>query len=421
MALCDRASQDAAAQDRSGTSSDLVHAPGKPQSAGMRYDAIVVGAGPAGCAAAWDLAAAGKSVLLLDRRRFPRVKPCAGGITIKTLRRLRYPVTPVVREVCTSIVVRNQSAAPATLQAKHAVCAMTVRAELDAFCLGQTIERGAEFRVVRHIRSIREEADEVVLESDDVTWRAPWLVGADGANSVVRRMVPGFTPLAHAFAIEACVPTADPPPMEFDFGVAPRGYGWLFPKGDHVNVGLYTSAVDARPGRDALALYVRSKLGDVVLGDVVGHHIGVSGWRGRVASARVALAGDAAGLVEPLLGEGIHNAVASGQAAAAAILEAAQTRTALTTIYPRHLRPVLHDVRTGSRDAAWFYDHLDLGCRILCSRPAAAVLMTGYARGMTVAAIRRRWFLLPFTGRRPLPLQNGTERQNNAQTAGRAS
>ncbi len=59
-----------------------------------KYDAIVVGAGPAGCAAAYDLAAAGRSVLLLDRCHFPRLKPCAGALTVKTLKALRYSVAP---------------------------------------------------------------------------------------------------------------------------------------------------------------------------------------------------------------------------------------------------------------------------------------------------------------------------------------
>ena len=67
------------------------------------YDAIIVGAGPSGCAAAYDLAAAGSSVLLLDKRSFPRVKPCAGALTIKTVRALRYRVDPVVRSVAKAI------------------------------------------------------------------------------------------------------------------------------------------------------------------------------------------------------------------------------------------------------------------------------------------------------------------------------
>ena len=66
---------------------------------GQLWDAMVVGAGPAGCAAAYDLAAAGQSVLLLDKRDFPRAKACAGGLTIKAVQALRYSIDPVVRKV----------------------------------------------------------------------------------------------------------------------------------------------------------------------------------------------------------------------------------------------------------------------------------------------------------------------------------
>src|SRR4051794_2789227 len=67
---------------------------------GTMKDVIIVGAGPAGCAAAYDLAAAGLSVQLLDKKQFPRVKACAGALTMKTIRALRYSVLPVIRHIC---------------------------------------------------------------------------------------------------------------------------------------------------------------------------------------------------------------------------------------------------------------------------------------------------------------------------------
>src|ERR1700712_3469208 len=70
-------------------------------------DVLIAGAGPAGCAAAYDLARAGKRVLLLDRRSFPRPKACACGLTRKTLKALRYPVDPVVERVCHEIVLQR--------------------------------------------------------------------------------------------------------------------------------------------------------------------------------------------------------------------------------------------------------------------------------------------------------------------------
>ena len=69
------------------------------------WDAIIVGAGPAGCAAAYDLGKGGWKVLLVDRFHFPRTKACAGALTMKAVGALRYPIQPVVRNVCTRLVM----------------------------------------------------------------------------------------------------------------------------------------------------------------------------------------------------------------------------------------------------------------------------------------------------------------------------
>ena len=76
---------------------------------GHLWDAIVVGAGPAGCAAAYDLAAAGRSVLLLDKKDFPRAKACAGGLTSKAVQALRYSIDPVVRKVIGRVRLEGDS------------------------------------------------------------------------------------------------------------------------------------------------------------------------------------------------------------------------------------------------------------------------------------------------------------------------
>jgi geranylgeranyl reductase family protein len=367
----------------------------------MDFDVIIVGAGPAGCAAAYDLVAAGRRVLLLDRRRFPRVKPCAGGITVKTARRLRYSIGPVVRQVCTDLQVGDHLDRSTTFRGPHPICAMTVREEFDDYCLRQTIQRGADFRVVTHLSAITETAHSVSAETSGGSFTAKYLIGADGANSVVRRLLPNAAPLALGFAIEAQLPMNDPPDMAFDFGVVEFGYGWLFPKRDHVNVGLYTNATELRPGRAALADYARARLGTDALQHVIGHHIGLQGWHAVPGTARIALVGDAAGLVDPMLGEGIHNAVASGQAAAAAIRSAEQNGTDLHSEYLRELQPLLHDLRVSWQAGHRFYTNVAFGYRALTTRLVRSALMKGYARGLSFSTIRRNFLLLPFQRVRP--------------------
>ena len=120
------------------------------------FDAIIVGAGPSGCAAAYDLVSAGYSVLLVDKRPFPRVKPCAGALTMKTVQALRYRVDPVVSTVARGIHVTRDLADATMLKSKGPICLMTVRAEFDDFCLRTTRDAGAQFRVIEDVVAVEE-------------------------------------------------------------------------------------------------------------------------------------------------------------------------------------------------------------------------------------------------------------------------
>src|SRR5262249_13957242 len=218
-----------------------VHTPPATIEMGREYHAIVVGAGQAGCAAACDLASAGCSVLLLDRRHFPRVKPCAGALTIKSLKALRYSVAPVVREVVSDFVAGNGWSEVNVLRGPGPVCALTVRSEFDSYCLQHTIEAGVEFKAISDWTGIEQSSSHVSISTSDGVFRAQFLIGADGANSQVRRSCTAAGWSFNGFAIELdCVYPGRKVDLEFDFGVVDGGYGWLFPKRDHVNIGLFT-------------------------------------------------------------------------------------------------------------------------------------------------------------------------------------
>jgi geranylgeranyl reductase family protein len=363
----------------------------------MGYDAIVVGAGPAGCAAAYDLVARGRRVLILDRRSFPRHKACAGGLTIKALRALRYSVLPVIRQVCTDLVVARQSAARRTLHGPDPICAMTVRDELDDYCLDRTREHGADFRVVPRLRAITESSASVAVETSLGAFDAPFLIAADGAHGSVRQLVPGLGTAALGFAIEGLLPLDAMPPMEFDFGAVPDGYGWVFPKGDHVNVGLCTMSAGRSIGQAELAAYAARILGGAAPSHVTGQYIGFGGWTNACATERILVVGDAAGLADPLLAEGIYNAVVSGQAAASAVDAALATGRRAAAVFAECMAPILADLRSCWRDARAFYGHLTLGYAALGFPLTRYTLMKGYACGLTYGASKRRFALLPFT------------------------
>jgi len=361
-------------------------------------DVIIVGAGPAGVAAAYDLCQAGESVLLLDRHEFPRNKACAGGLTVKTLKALRYPVDAVIRKRCRSLIVGQALSRAVQFRGRREICAMTVRRELDTFCFEKALAAGARFKTIGRIQAIRENQAGVDIQTTGGLHRAAFLIGADGATSRVGKLTGEFTDGRLGFAIEGALP-ANPgkmPRMTFDFNIIKSGYGWLFPKGDHVNIGLFTSHPSVILKKRNLRAYARKKLGKTDIMNLAGHAVSMGGWRYRPKSRRILLAGDAAGLVDPLLGEGLYNAVRSGQLAARAIITAPASSQTAGSLYKRLLDPIRRDLRLGCLLAWWFYGRPNWGYWALTSPPVKYALMKGFAKGWTMGGITQNFYKLPF-------------------------
>lgn len=367
-------------------------------------DVMIVGAGPSGCAAAYDLAAGGLSVLLLDKQDFPRNKPCAGGLTIKTLQALRYPVTPVIQRVTNNMLVGLKLDKAQLFQAGGPVTAMTVRAELDDYCLRQCTTSGVAFQRIGPITSIKREATGWSLVTDQQTFQARWLIGADGANSRVRRLLMPKNHVTYAMAAEACIPVADPGlfEMEMDFHYVPKGYAWIFPKADHLNIGIYS--LESVPKiKTRLIAYCSERLGTQLdPKQIIGHRIPVNGFRYRHQKDDVMLVGDAAGLADPLCGEGLYNAIRSGQIAARNVLDQVAGNT---DSYAHGIGEITADLGSYHSYTRLFYRFPRLGYRLLCFPLVRYSLMKGFALGWTVGRILWRFPLLPFYRPPRTPLQ----------------
>jgi geranylgeranyl reductase family protein len=290
-----------------------------------RFDAIVVGAGPAGSTTAYRLADAGASVLLLDKARFPRDKPCGGGMTLRAVRQCPVDPTPVVEEWVDIVELRFRYGDTVVRHSPGPFAWMTQRRRLDAFLLDVARERGAE---VREGVSVRIEPGNVVVVDDGDRFVADALVGADGANGITARAVGLGESLRYGVAYEGNV-GYDAVAREryarrvvIELADIPGGYGWVFPKGDHANVGVGAWLDEGPKLREHLRRLCEAHGLDAgKLDSLRGHRLPLRMRGTAIAGERTLLVGDAAGLIDPVSGDGMYECFVSSRLASEAIME----------------------------------------------------------------------------------------------------
>jgi geranylgeranyl reductase family protein len=285
-----------------------------------RFDSVVVGAGPAGSTAAFRLARAGVRVLLVDKTRFPRDKPCGGGLTYRALRLLPFDVAPVVEEEVDIFELGLGYRRRFERRTREPLVLMTQRRRLDAFLADQAQAAGAEFR-----DGVKVELSPLAIDGERI--EATTLIGADGVNGATAKEL-GLGDHQHEVALEANVPYGPASRSRYarravvEFGIVPGGYGWVFPKGDHVNVGVGGWLHEGPRLRAHLARLCREHgIPEDALTDVRGYRLPLRRPGSSPARGRTALIGDAAGLVDPVSGDGIYEAFLSAQLAADTALD----------------------------------------------------------------------------------------------------
>jgi geranylgeranyl reductase family protein len=290
---------------------------------------VVVGAGPAGSTTACRLACEGASVLLLDRARFPRDKPCGGAVTGRALRLLPFSIDPVVETMPDRFELRLRYGARFEGCMKSPIASITQRRRLDAYLVEQAVSVGATFEDGVRVAGAEQDEGGVVIDLGGRSVRARALIVAEGANGTTGRSLGLTPPKLLNVALEGNLPydvigaTPDRGTFTIEVGVVPGGYAWFVPKGDHYNLGVGGWESEGPHLRDHLRrLCEEHGVPFDALTGLRGHRLPMGGIKaGAVASGRVLAVGDAAGLVDPFSGDGMYEAFLSSSLAAKATLD----------------------------------------------------------------------------------------------------
>ena len=299
------------------------------------FDVIVAGGGVGGAAAAFFLKQAGLTTLVIEKAQYPRYKACGGAIPRQTLDRFPFDFTGIIQAAPAHARLAYADLPAIDVPLPGRPVAMVMRSEFDAFLLAHS---GAEVLEGTTVTDVIEHKDAVEIKTGDRRITARYLVGADGATSTIARCLGLRKDRYLGGTLEAEVPIQGSSRLREEYGdravfslaAVDWGYAWVFPKGDLLSVGIGRF----RTGRVSLLQALQcemTRFGIPLEGvKIHGHPLPCYQarpwpfWRGQpqepISTRRCLLVGDAAGLVDPLLGEGIRYAITSARIAAEAIV-----------------------------------------------------------------------------------------------------
>jgi geranylgeranyl reductase family protein len=290
------------------------------------HDVIVVGAGPAGAILAYELSKKGIGVLVLEKEKLPRYKCCAGGVTSRVAKLLDFDISEVAEDIVYEVSFTFNLGSPYLGQHSQPLIYTMMRDVFDHFLVQRAQQLGAVLMDGHKVTQLQVSADWVEISTADSIFRSRLVVGADGAYSVVARELGMERNIEYLVGIESEIVVAEEElakwksRVQIDLGAIPGGYAWVFPKRNHLSIGAGCRASRAKN----LNRHYQKFLNSLSIGNYTmvrsGSHLIPTCTKGKLVwQDKALLLGDAAGLTDPLTGEGIYNAIQSAQLAAPVI------------------------------------------------------------------------------------------------------
>ncbi len=300
---------------------------------------LIVGGGPAGASCAWKLASAGISCILIDKASFPRDKVCAGTLSARTAEILTSSgILPApelealkLKEYRT-ISLWNRGDLLRTFTSQHTSVRIVSRREFDNVLIDKASAAGA--RIVTGEAAVSADSSSVTTLTGKA-FSYSNLVGADGCGSLVRKVISGKRGKGTGIGFEYFIPLTDldeePEEIQIHFGYFPYGYIWVISDGEKVNIGTGAVGSPASPSNIIFALkgFLEARGISCEKYQLHGALLPSRELDRNLGKGNIYLAGDAAGLVDHVSGEGIGHAVESGFLVAECISSGGDRKTVL--------------------------------------------------------------------------------------------
>jgi len=371
----------------------------------MDHDVIIAGAGPAGSTCARICAQAGLRTLLLDRDTFPRPKPCGGALSERALSHLglTLPADLIERECFGVRVHYGKHTIEARKDSRIAV--MIDREKFDHYLVRQAVDAGAILHEGEPFQQAAMHGDRVEVRTNIGRYEARCVVGADGANSVVGRLVrPAFGRDEIAVALVGKPPVDDREIgarldglLDLYFGAAPRGYGWVFPHKGYCSVGVLGQASEFDAPPKVFSAFAASR--EMAVARPQGHTIPWGGFPRKVSGRRVLLVGDAAGFADPFHGEGMAAAILSGKLAGQSVADGIGGKKDPLTWYAAECeRLIVGEMRIALQMARLLENYPKLFLSVFFSDRTALDKYLDIAAGRSDYRQFRRWLLKKLPG-----------------------
>ncbi len=331
------------------------------------FDVAIIGSGPSGASAALELAKNGISTVIIEKEILPRYKVCGGGFVYRGRKNMPFDVSSVVDrefyEVDTYFAKKNVKL---TAKRNQPIVSMIMRDAFDNLIVDKAKEHGVTLLQNHKLLDITF-GDIQTLHTSEGDIKAKFIIAADGALSPTAKIA-GWKEtrtIIPALEYEVQVPQADfdrlSQSVRFDIDAIPYGYGWCFPKKNHLSIGVGVFIkTDVKVNlKEYYAAYLKTLgITEILNEEAHGFVIPVSPRTDTFVKNNVFLIGDAAGFADPMTAEGISNAIYSGVLAAQSIIEAKLDANSAAKLYSDKLEEnLLPELRTGMVLSKLFYQN----------------------------------------------------------------